>query len=325
MLRVLVVTPSVRVEFSIFFTFATRLSVRPVEFTVTAILSRLCFSLQPAPLYKVYVSVRAQLTNNKNMIFNFAFVLCFATTLCWAQHEGHGDSGTGMHMNHEKHWVNVSVYYESLCPDSRKFFTQQLYPSLQGNLSNYVNLTLVPFGKATAEFTTAEYKFTCHHGPAECEGNKIQACALKLVDNGKNSEGAGFNRNTAGFINCLMDKTVRNGDNATFPIETCASINKVINMEGIKNCTTNASGSNYLAELGQITKEMFDPIKSVPTIVFNGKFKMEDNNLAQTNFVKALCQYIQGDKPSECKNGANNLQISVVFLLMVSLITKFIN
>jgi GTP cyclohydrolase FolE2 len=53
------------------------------------------------------------------------------------------------HDNHEHHRVNVAVYYESLCPDSIKFFTQQLYPSLQGNLSKYVNLTLLPYGKST--------------------------------------------------------------------------------------------------------------------------------------------------------------------------------
>lgn len=44
------------------------------------------------------------------------------------------------------------------------------------------------------EFKTNDYEFECHHGPKECEGNKIQACALKLIDQGRNTEDLGFNK-----------------------------------------------------------------------------------------------------------------------------------
>lgn len=43
-------------------------------------------------------------------------------------------------------------------------------------------------------FVTNEYEFECHHGPKECEGNKIQACALKLIDGGRKTDGFGFNK-----------------------------------------------------------------------------------------------------------------------------------
>ncbi|ENN81445.1 hypothetical protein HUJ04_000988 [Dendroctonus ponderosae] len=253
-----------------------------------------------------------------NSKFAFIFSLIFAFAL--AQMDDHHAS----HMNHEQHRVNVAVYYESLCPDSRKFFTQQLYPSLQGNLSNFVNLTLVPYGKTKMNFVTNEYEFECHHGPKECEGNKIQACALKLIDGGRKTEGIGFNKVTVGFINCLMDKTERKGNDATFPVKDCAEINHVNNLNIIENCAGHTDGSNYLANLGALTKAVADPLASVPTIVFNQNFKSEDNTLAQTNFVKALCQYIQGTKPSDC-NGASNIKISLGFLVVVSFIAKLFN
>lgn len=41
----------------------------------------------------------------------------------------------------------VSVYYESLCPDSIRFITTQLYPTFQ-QLSLYFNVNFVPYGKA---------------------------------------------------------------------------------------------------------------------------------------------------------------------------------
>ena len=40
------------------------------------------------------------------------------------------------------------MYYESLCPDSRKFITQQLYPTYQ-NLSQNLDVEFKPFGKAS--------------------------------------------------------------------------------------------------------------------------------------------------------------------------------
>ncbi|MDN4175981.1 hypothetical protein QWY28_23755, partial [Nocardioides sp. SOB77] len=68
-------------------------------------------------------------------------------------------------------------------------------------------------------------------------------------------------------------------------------------MSNIENCAQHTDGTGFLANLGTLTKDVSDPLKSVPTIIFNQQFKAEDNTLAQTNFVKALCQYIQGNKP----------------------------
>uniref|UniRef100_V5G552 Gamma-interferon-inducible-lysosomal thiol reductase n=1 Tax=Anoplophora glabripennis TaxID=217634 RepID=V5G552_ANOGL len=203
------------------------------------------------------------------------------------------------------------------------YFTQQLYPSLQTNLSNFVNLTLVPYGKTKASFEMSEYKFECHHGPAECRGNKIQACALKLIEADPNSAGLGFNRVATGFINCLMDKAVRNGDDATFPTNDCAVVNRVSNLNHIENCANHVDGSNQLALFGKITDDLQKPLKGVPTIVFNDVYKAEDNSLAQSNFVKALCQYIVGAKPEECsKNGAGSLSISLACLVLALVFSR---
>lgn len=44
--------------------------------------------------------------------------------------------------------MTLDVYYESLCPDSRNFLVNQLAPNWK-SLSSFVDLRLVPFGKAT--------------------------------------------------------------------------------------------------------------------------------------------------------------------------------
>lgn len=43
--------------------------------------------------------------------------------------------------------VQVSVYYESLCPDSMYFISDQLWPTFQ-KIAQIFTVDLVPFGKA---------------------------------------------------------------------------------------------------------------------------------------------------------------------------------
>ncbi|XP_971157.2 GILT-like protein 1 [Tribolium castaneum] len=222
--------------------------------------------------------------------------------------------------NHEHHRVNVAVYYEALCPDSIKFFTQQLYPSLQGNLSQFVNLTLLPYGKSkTTEQIPGQYEFNCHHGPAECQGNRLQVCALRTIGEGHNSEGLGYNKVATAFINCLMDKVKPNGNQTQFPTQECATINHVPNYVNIENCANHVEGSQYLAEIGKQTDALKPPLTSVPTVVFNNQYKQDDNEMAKTNFVKALCQYIHGEKPAECtKNSAIVAKMSYALFVFAS-------
>ncbi|RZC35814.1 GILT domain containing protein [Asbolus verrucosus] len=220
------------------------------------------------------------------------------------------------HDDHEHHRVTVTVYYESLCPDSIKFFTKQLYPSLQGNLSNYVNLTLLPYGKSKTTNDLNQYEFQCHHGPAECNGNRLQACAIRIIDGGKKTEGLGYNKITTGFINCLMDKVKPDGNNTVFPTQECATINHVPDYKGIENCANHPDGSRYLNDVGVLTAALNPPLTGVPTIVFNKQFKQDDNELAQTNFVQALCKYIHGEKPAECSRSSAHSAVSFNFALL---------
>lgn len=45
----------------------------------------------------------------------------------------------------------VTVYYEALCSDSRNFILKQLVPTFE-KLSDFIDVDLVPYGKATVSF-----------------------------------------------------------------------------------------------------------------------------------------------------------------------------
>ncbi|CAH1969837.1 unnamed protein product [Acanthoscelides obtectus] len=90
--------------------------------------------------------------------------------------------------------VKVSIYYEALCGDSIRFIAQQLHPNFP-KLADYIDLDLVPYGKAVHSNIHGTYYFSCQHGPAECKGNVYQSCAL--------SQNQGDRKNVE-FVNCIM-------------------------------------------------------------------------------------------------------------------------
>ena len=94
----------------------------------------------------------------------------------------------------------MEVYYESLCPDSQNFFRLQFDPVYE-KLGKYLKVTLNPFGHGSVSLsssvkirhslttftfqfeptTEGGWTFECQHGPSECYGNLIQACALDRI------------------------------------------------------------------------------------------------------------------------------------------------
>lgn len=78
--------------------------------------------------------------------------------------------------------LHVGIYYESLCPDSIRFIGNQLAPNYE-HFANFIDIDFVPFGKSASFARDDRLEFECQHGPAECEGNKIQSCALMAAPN----------------------------------------------------------------------------------------------------------------------------------------------
>lgn len=72
----------------------------------------------------------------------------------------------------------VTIYYEGLCPDSRKLMAdlgREYYL-----FKKYINLEFVPFGRAKS-LDAEGNEFECHHGPKECVSNRVHSCGIKYL------------------------------------------------------------------------------------------------------------------------------------------------
>lgn len=72
----------------------------------------------------------------------------------------------------------VKIYYEGLCPDSRKLLSdlgREYYI-----FRKYISLDFVPFGRAQSLDANGN-EFNCHHGPKECVANRVHSCGIKYL------------------------------------------------------------------------------------------------------------------------------------------------
>nr|CAD7268837.1 unnamed protein product [Timema shepardi] len=101
---------------------------------------------------------------------------------------------------HSQEKVQVTVFYESHCPYSVEFITQKLYPAYKALTSANMDVDLVPYGFTKYSVDDdGHYQFSCQHGPSECYGNRVQACALAELSDNLDLQ--------VEFVNCAMSSS----------------------------------------------------------------------------------------------------------------------
>lgn len=167
------------------------------------------------------------------------------------------------------------------------------------------------------QYTTigSDVNFVCHHGPNECYGNKVHACAINNIQGSSFKPTQNRESLTIDYINCLMDPSNRFPD-SMYPGEKCARSLDLENWNVIAECANSTEGSKLLEGFGKKTGELVPKLTSVPTITFRSEFDPEVQQLALTDFRAAVCMKMTGQaKPIECSslpNGASNIKIGAV-------------
>ncbi|XP_067615203.1 GILT-like protein 1 [Eurosta solidaginis] len=167
--------------------------------------------------------------------------------------------------------LDVTILYESLCPDSIRFMSKQLAPSY-GKLNANLNVNLVPFGKSRSVNYGSE--FYCQHGPAECSGNRLQTCVL--------SQESTQDQRVRFAICQMVTRDKQNVDECTDQV----GLNN-----DISNCVDTALGTQLQLMAEHVTQQ-YSP-SFVPTIVYDGVFNQQLQDASLNDFFGTVCGLLQ--------------------------------
>ncbi|XP_015826334.3 gamma-interferon-inducible lysosomal thiol reductase [Nothobranchius furzeri] len=180
--------------------------------------------------------------------------------------------------------VSVTLYYESLCPDSRHFITHQLFPTWT-MLQDIMSLTLVPYGNAKEMFP-ANSPFACQHGAPECRGNMIEACIISLTGNSLAVQ----------IIYCMESSTDVLG-----AAESCLQLYAPsVSWSSVDSCVSGDLGHRLMHDYTVMTRAL-NPVHShVPWVTFDGEHTDEMEDKAMSSLFHLVCELYKGVKPPAC-------------------------
>ncbi|XP_061330735.1 gamma-interferon-inducible lysosomal thiol reductase [Pezoporus flaviventris] len=196
--------------------------------------------------------------------------------------------GPGAHPSHPAAApVELSLFYESLCPACRRFLVQQLFTAWLLLPPEALSITLVPYGNAQERNESGKWEFKCQHGPEECLGNMIETCLMHEAKN--------FSTYFP-VIFCL-----ESGSSVTQTLEACLQV-YAPQLDGtrIAACVRGDTGAALMHRNAQRTEALDPPHQYVPWVVVNGKHTDELQEEAEASLLGLICRLYQGEKPEAC-------------------------
>lgn len=172
--------------------------------------------------------------------------------------------------------VNVTIYYESLCPFCRSFFQNQLNPTFAQLGGEILSLKLLPFGNAKI---TGNNTIKCQHGPKECKNNRLMACVQKY--------GSSSTSNIVQTLTCLFGKEGKTCVDKFLP---------EVDWRILQKCQTSSESFEMMKEFEVESRH----IRYVPWIEINGSHNDTIQEACQKDLRKCICDIYQGSYKYKC-------------------------
>ncbi|MCJ8740447.1 hypothetical protein PDJAM_G00059240 [Pangasius djambal] len=190
--------------------------------------------------------------------------------------------------------VNVSLYYESLCPGCRQFLALQLMPTFI-MLRDIMTVELVPYGNAEEKQVGDKYQFTCQHGPDECLGNMIETCVL----------------NKLGLAAYPVIYCMEAAADVVKAAESCVALFSPDTRFGdIMACVNGDEGNQLMHQNAKKTGALQPPHQYVPWITINGKHTEDLEQKAMSSLFQLVCSLYKGEAPAACTLGQKAVKTS---------------
>ena len=182
--------------------------------------------------------------------------------------------------------VNMTVYYESLCPGCNYYIHKTLAP-LWPKIKDLdlMTVNLLPFGNAEEKKLGFKWLFHCQHGAAECQGNTVQACLIHYhADTTKQLQ----------VVDCFFTDFIHSiGIDWKQSLKNCSHTG--IDVEKIETCAAGQEGMALQHEIAEVT----GPHGYTPYIMLDGV----PNKPAEDYLLEEICKVYTGPKPDICMKG----------------------
>ncbi|XP_071720649.1 gamma-interferon-responsive lysosomal thiol protein-like [Rutidosis leptorrhynchoides] len=177
--------------------------------------------------------------------------------------------------------VELSLYYEALCPYCENFILNYLYKIFDNGLISIVDLKLSPYGNAKID---SNGTIVCQHGEWECILNTVEACAIHAWPDVNDH---------FPFVYCV-EKLTNEGKYAEW--ETCFQ-KLSLDPKPVTDCYNSGFGHELNLQYADEIKVLEPPHTYVPWVVVDGQPIYDD----YTDFVSFVCKAYKGtDVPDAC-------------------------
>ncbi|XP_041023833.1 gamma-interferon-responsive lysosomal thiol protein-like [Juglans microcarpa x Juglans regia] len=180
--------------------------------------------------------------------------------------------------------VNLSLYYDTLCPFCATFIVKNLTGVFYEDLINIINLRLVPWGNSY--INKSSNGIVCQHGPDECILNILEACAIDVLQN--------VNKHYA-LIYCFEFLAIEGRQKDWKSCFTSLGLPK----KPVLDCYISGNGTKLVQKYADETARLNPPHTFVPWVVVNNHPLQEEYQ----NFAAYICKAYKGNgAPEVCKS-----------------------
>ncbi|XP_050509835.1 gamma-interferon-inducible lysosomal thiol reductase-like [Diabrotica virgifera virgifera] len=187
--------------------------------------------------------------------------------------------------------LNVTLFYEGLCPYCHNFIVDQLYPGYQ-KLGDSFKLDVVPYGWETyKKLADGTIQYTCQHGENECTVNRIHACVID--QNPTQSD-------LISFMQCHLSQASAYNiyEELMDMAKDCSG--GTISFDRVQNCVEGSHADELLMAYSERQSKLYPALPFVPNIRFNGVYDTELEDEATKDFFATICKVLKDNKPEVC-------------------------
>lgn len=191
----------------------------------------------------------------------------------------------------------LKVYYESLCPDTIRFFKFSLndfykHRNVFFKKNIFSGIQFYPGGLTKySELSDGKVEFSCMHGYKEYEANKMHSCALNLLPAEK----------YRGYIFCYM-KHILSMYKDNYETGKICGEEVGFDFQIIENCSNKSDGDRYLLEILKARDRLPERVRNAPWVLFNDQFDRERELRVERNLISYTCDEFKLGDLQICKN-----------------------